>query len=87
MNEVAEAVSNVVGLNMIGAGLMMGLGALGAAIGLGILSGRFIAGYARQPDLDKSLMSKFFLGAGLTDAVPMISLVFGILIVLGVFPS
>lgn len=74
-----------IGLKLIGAGLMMGLGALGAAIGLGILSGRLLEGFARQPDLDKSLTAKFFLGAGLTDAVPMISLVFGILLVLGVF--
>ena len=68
-----------IGLKMIGAGLMMGLGALGAAIG------RLIEGVARNPDLAKDLQSKFFLGVGLTDAVPMISLVFGLLIVLGVF--
>ncbi len=75
----------VIGMKMIAAGLMLGLGALGAAIGLGVLSGRLLESFARQPDLDKSLMTKFFLGTGLTDAVPMISLAFGILIVLGVF--
>ena len=74
-----------IGLKMIGACLMMGLGALGAAIGIGILAGRLIEGVARNPDLAKDLQSKFFLGVGLTDAVPMISLVFGLLIVLGVF--
>lgn len=76
---------DIVSLKFIGAGLMIGFGALGAAIGLGILSGRLLEGIARQPDLEKTLMGKFFLGAGLTDAVPMISLVFGLLIVLGVF--
>ena len=74
-----------IGLKMIGAGLMMGLGALGAAIGIGILAGRLLEGFARNPDLGKDLQTKFFLCVGLTDAVPMISLVFGLLIVLGVF--
>ncbi len=76
---------DVIAIKMIGAGLMMGFGALGAAIGLGILSGRLLEALARQPDLQKMLFGRFLLGAGLTDAVPMISLAFGILIVLGVF--
>ena len=32
----------------IAGGLMMGLGALGAAVGIGILGGRFLEGAARQ---------------------------------------
>ncbi|NNG12436.1 MAG: F0F1 ATP synthase subunit C, partial [Halobacteria archaeon] len=35
----------------IAGGLMMGLGALGAAVGIGILGGRFLEGAARQPEL------------------------------------
>lgn len=72
-------------MNLIAAGLMMGFGALGAAIGIGILAGRLLEGVARNPDLSKELQTKFFLGVGLTDAVPMISLVFGMLLVFGVF--
>jgi F-type H+-transporting ATPase subunit c len=72
-------------LKVIGAGLMMGLAALGGGIGLGVLGGRFLEAAARQPDLEKSLMVKFFLSAGLTDAIPMISLAFGLLLVFGVF--
>ena len=34
----------------IAAGLMMGLAAIGAAIGIGILGGKFLEGAARQPD-------------------------------------
>jgi F0F1-type ATP synthase membrane subunit c/vacuolar-type H+-ATPase subunit K len=34
----------------IAGALMMGLGALGAAVGIGILGGRFLEGAARQPD-------------------------------------
>lgn len=35
----------------IAAGLMMGLAAIGAAIGIGVLGGKFLEGAARQPDL------------------------------------
>ena len=35
----------------IAGALMMGLGALGAAVGIGILGGRFLEGAARQPEL------------------------------------
>ncbi|MCI3952082.1 MAG: atpE [Burkholderiales bacterium] len=35
----------------IGIGLMIGLGAAGACIGIGIMAGRFLEGAARQPEL------------------------------------
>ena len=33
----------------VAGGLMMGLGAVGAAIGVGVLGGKFLEGVARQP--------------------------------------
>jgi len=57
----------------IAGALMMGLGALGAAIGIGVLGGRFLEGAARQPELIPLLRGQFFLMMGLTDAVPMIA--------------
>jgi F-type H+-transporting ATPase subunit c len=53
--------------------LMMGMGALGAAIGIGNLGGRFIEGAARQPELIPVLRTQFFIVMGLVDAVPMIA--------------
>ena len=35
----------------IAVSLMLGLGAVGAAIGMGILGGKFLEGVARQPEL------------------------------------
>jgi F-type H+-transporting ATPase subunit c len=57
----------------IAGALMMGLGALGAAIGVGLLGGRFLEGAARQPELVPMLRAQFFLVVGLLDAVPMIA--------------
>jgi F-type H+-transporting ATPase subunit c len=53
--------------------LMMGLAAIGAAIGIAILGGRFLDGAARQPELIPMLRTNFFIVMGLVDAVPMIA--------------
>ena len=60
-------------LMYIAGGLMMGLGALGAAIGIGILGSSFLTGAARQPELIPMLRTQFFIVMGLVDAVPMIA--------------
>ena len=57
----------------IAGALMMGLGALGAAVGIGVLGGRFLEGAARQPELIPILRTQFFIIIGLLDAVPMIA--------------
>lgn len=57
----------------VAAAIMMGFGALGAAIGLGVLGGRFLEGSTRQPELIPKLRTQFFIVMGLVDAVPMIA--------------
>ena len=57
----------------IAGALMMGLGALGASVGIGLLGGRFLEGSARQPELIPMLRTQFFIVVGLLDAVPMIA--------------
>ena len=52
----------------IGVGLMIGLGAAGACIGVGIMCSRFLEAAARQPELTDSLQGKVFLLLGLIDA-------------------
>jgi F-type H+-transporting ATPase subunit c len=47
---------------------MIGLGALGACIGVGLMCSRFLEGAARQPELIPQLQAKVFLLLGLIDA-------------------
>ena len=61
------------GLIYIAGALMMGLGALGAAIGIGNLGGKYMEGIARQPELIPMLRTQMFIVLGLVDAGPMIS--------------
>jgi len=56
----------------IAGAMLLGLGALGAAVGIGILGARFLEGIARQPELLPMLRTQFFIVMGLVDAVPMI---------------
>lgn len=60
------------GLALIAVALLIGLGALGTAIGFALLGGKLLDGSARQPELAPMLQGKMFLIAGLIDAVPMI---------------
>ncbi|MBK8765678.1 MAG: F0F1 ATP synthase subunit C [Burkholderiaceae bacterium] len=57
-----------IALVAITCGLIIGLGALGACIGIGMMGGRYLEGAARQPELMDRLQVKMFLLAGLIDA-------------------
>ncbi|MGI9228233.1 MAG: F0F1 ATP synthase subunit C [Gammaproteobacteria bacterium] len=61
----------------LGVLLVLGMGALGTAIGFGTLGGKFLEGAARQPELAPMLQGKMFLVAGLVDAVTMIGIGIG----------
>ena len=52
----------------VGIGLIIGLGAAGACIGIGIMGSRFLEAAARQPEMMPTLQAKVFLLLGLIDA-------------------
>ncbi|HDZ1798970.1 TPA: F0F1 ATP synthase subunit C [Klebsiella pneumoniae] len=66
------------------AAVMMGLAAIGAAIGIGILGGKFLEGAARQPYLIPLLRTQFFIVMGLVDAIPMIAVGLGLYVMFAV---
>jgi F-type H+-transporting ATPase subunit c len=63
---------------------MMGLGAVGAAVGVGVLGGKFLEGVARQPELLPMLRTQLFIVLGLVDAVPMIAVGIGLYVIFAV---
>ena len=67
---------SVISSSALAAGIMIGLGALGAGVGIGILGSKFLEGLARQPELAGVLTPRMFLMLGLTDAVPIIAIAF-----------
>ena len=63
----------VISITIIGVAIMIGLAALGTAIGLAILGGKFLEASARQPEMAPALQVKMFIVAGLLDAISMIA--------------
>ncbi|MBF13404.1 MAG: F0F1 ATP synthase subunit C [Legionellales bacterium] len=66
LSEIYQSTSYVVAF-------LMGVSAIGTAIGFGLLGGKFLEGAARQPEVAPMLQQKMFIIAGLLDAVSMIS--------------
>ena len=62
----------VIGMTAIAVALLIGFGALGVGVGMGLLGGRFLEGAARQPELAPMLRNQMFLVVALLDAVAMI---------------
>lgn len=60
----------------IGGGLALAGGAMGAAIGDGLVGGRLIEGTARQPEAQGRLFTTFLLTVGLCEAMYFINLAF-----------
>ena len=60
------------GMTAIAVGVILGMGALGTAIGFGLLGGKFLEGAARQPEMVPMLQVKMFIVVALLDAVAMI---------------
>ena len=73
--------AEVAKFTVIAAGLLIGLGALGTAIGFAILGGKFREGSARQPERTPMLQTKMFIVAGLLDAVPIIGVAIALLLI------
>lgn len=76
--DIAKLLADVQGLSAVAAALLIGLAALGTAVGFGVLGGKFLEGVARQPELSPMLMLRMFLMAGLVDAFAAISIVMGL---------
>mgnify|MGYP001559853042 CR=1 FL=1 len=72
--QVASVVANLQGSTMISVAILIGSGAIGTAIGFGVLGGKFLEGAARQPEMIPQLQVKLFIVAGLLDAVSMIGI-------------
>ncbi len=60
-------------------GIMIGLAALGAGIGMALMAGKFLESAARQPELIPVLQVRMFITAGLIDAAFIISVAIGML--------
>ncbi|MDF2836331.1 F0F1 ATP synthase subunit C [Paenibacillus sp. LHD-117] len=68
---------------VLAASLAVGLGALGAGIGNGMIVSKTIEGIARQPELQGKLQTTMFIGVGIVEVVPIIGVVIAFLAFFG----
>ena len=76
--ELTEAI--VAAAKALGAGLCMGLGAIGPAIGEGNAVGKALEGMARQPEMAGTLRTNMILCCAVTETTGIYSLVIALLI-------
>jgi len=70
-------------MEFLAASLAIGLGALGAGIGNGLIVSKTVEGIARQPELRGTLQTTMFIGVGIVEVVPIIGVVVGFLLYFG----
>lgn len=64
----------------LGAGLCMGIGAIGPGVGEGNAVGKALEGMARQPEASADLRSTMILGCAITETTGIYSLIIALLI-------
>ena len=64
---------------LIGAGITMVLASIGAGIGDGLVTSKFIEGIARQPEAKNTLFMNTLISVGLIEAMPIIATVIALI--------
>ncbi|MEN6412126.1 MAG: F0F1 ATP synthase subunit C [Veillonellales bacterium] len=64
----------------IGAGLAIGLGAVGAGIGDGSVTAKAVEGIARQPEAKSTILVNMLISVGLIESIPIIAAVIAIVL-------
>ena len=78
--EALALLANVQASTILAIGIMIGLAALGAGLGLAIMAGKFLESAARQPELIPVLQVRMFITAGLIDAAFIITVAVALLL-------
>ncbi|CAH1209740.1 ATP synthase subunit c [compost metagenome] len=67
----------------LAAAIAVGLGALGAGIGNGLIVSKTVEGIARQPEAKSTLQTTMFIGVALVEALPIIGVVLAFMFYIG----
>lgn len=71
-------------LAVLGAGLCMGIGAIGPGIGEGNAVGKALEGMARQPEMADTIRTNMILGCAITETTGIYSLIIALLLIFAV---
>lgn len=80
MESVLATLAQVQSSTALAIGIMVGLAALGAGLGIALMAGKFLESSARQPEIMPALQTKMFISAGLIDAAFIITAAIALLL-------
>lgn len=81
MVEIAQgALNNVESAKVIAAALSIGLGAIGAGIGIGILASKAMEAIGRNPEAEAKIKTNMILAIAFTEAIAIYALVVALII-------
>lgn len=67
-------------MGALAAAIAIGLAALGAGLGNGMIVSRTVEGIARQPEAKNDLQTTMFIGVALVEAIPIIAAVIAFIV-------
>jgi F-type H+-transporting ATPase subunit c len=68
-------------MEALAAALAVGLAAIGAGVGNGLIVSKTVEGIARQPESRGVLQTTMFIGVGLVEAIPIIAVVIAFIVI------
>ncbi len=68
------------GMRFIGAGIAIGLGSLGPALGIGLLTSKALEALGRNPEAQPVIQTNMILGIAFAEAVAIYALVVAVMI-------
>lgn len=77
---LAQALAEPIDLKPIGAGLAIGLGAVGPAIGIGLLVSKAMEALGRNPEAENTIRANMILGIAFAEAIAIYALIVGVII-------
>ncbi|MBN2203974.1 MAG: ATP synthase F0 subunit C [Thermoleophilia bacterium] len=66
---------------LLAAGISMGVGSIGPALGLGMLISKALESIARQPEVSGDIRVNMFIGIGVTEAVALYAFVVALILI------
>jgi F-type H+-transporting ATPase subunit c len=66
---------------LLAAGISMGVGSIGPALGLGMLISKALESIARQPEVSGEIRTNMFIGIGVTEAVALYAFVIALILI------
>ncbi|MCH7552421.1 MAG: ATP synthase F0 subunit C [Chloroflexi bacterium] len=79
---LAQVAAEPIDLKPIGAGLAIGIGAIGPGLGIGMLVSKAMEALGRNPEAENAIRTNMVLGIAFAEAIAIYALIVGIIIAL-----